>query len=469
MCQLSPFRSEKAASHILYLTQTMSNPIAAISTPPGVGAISCVRLSGPSAIPIADAVFQSKSRLAALPGYTAAPGRIIDGRRTVDQVVALVYRAPDSFTGEDMVEIFCHGSPVVAEKILRLLCQNGAQIAAPGEFTKRAFLNGKLDLTAAAAVADIIAAENDLAIKNAAAMLDGTAHKEITKIAETLTSLLARVDASIDYSDDEELSQMELPADILAQIHARLKTLLDSYDIGKLVAHGVPTAIMGKPNVGKSTIMNLLLGTARSIVTDIAGTTRDVVSEHLRLKNCTLHLRDTAGIRDTDDFVESIGIGKAKQAIETAELVLLVLDASHPLEEDDLSLLEQTKNKNTLIIINKIDLQPDANLVIPGYDPESLLQISATDPAYLPALTSAIEQTLGVNKAAGYPFMLSNERQRALVARALVALENLDLTATADLIAAGLDTALSALLELIGTRVSEAVIDEIFSKFCVGK
>ena len=451
----------------------MSNKsITAISTPPGVGAISCVRLSGENCIAIADKVFRGKQTLKSLSGYTATPGKIEDNGDMIDQVVALVYRAPNSFTGENMVEIFCHGSPVVAEKILRLLCKNGAEIAAPGEFTKRAFLSGKIDLTGAAGVADMIAAENDLAVKNAAALLDGAAFKEISEIAESLTALLAQLDASIDYSDDEELSALTLPQADLDKTANRLKTLLESYDIGKLVTSGVTTTIAGKPNVGKSTVMNLLLGESRSIVTDVAGTTRDVISDTLRLKNCTLLLSDTAGIRKTDDLVESIGIDRAKKSIENAELVLLVLDASRPLDKDDFALLELTKDKTTLIITNKIDIKSTNFSEFHhsfGTKEFSTVEISANDKSYGPHLAEKIEQTLNLNKAANYDFMLSSERQRSLVARAYESLKNIDTNNTADLIAADIDTALSALLELTGKRVSETVINEIFSKFCVGK
>ena len=440
--------------------------IAAISTPPGVGAISCVRLSGTDCIAIANKIFKGKKPLKELAGYTATPGKIVDGKEVIDQVVALVYKAPNSFTGEDMVEIFCHGAPIIAEKILRLLCESGAKIAAPGEFTKRAFLSGKLDLTGAAGVADIISAENDLAAKNAAALLEGAAYKEISEITESLTSMLAQLDASIDYSDDEEMSEMSLSQEDLDKISTRLKTLLESYDIGKLITAGVPAAIVGKPNVGKSTVMNLLLGESRSIVTDIAGTTRDVISDTLRLKNCTLTLSDTAGIHNTDDLVESIGIERAKKSIEDAELVLLVLDSSRPLEDIDHELLEQTSKKNTLIIINKIDAQSP---LFKEFHGRSMVKISANDKSYGAKLAEKIEQTLNLNKASDYSFMLSSERQRSLVAAAFDSLQNIDFAQTADIIAADIDTALSALLELTGARVSEAVIDEIFSKFCVGK
>jgi tRNA modification GTPase TrmE len=445
--------------------------ITAISTPPGVGAISCVRLSGENCIAVADKVFRGKTTLKNLAGYTATPGKIEDNGEMIDQVVALVYHAPNSFTGENMVEIFCHGSPVVAEKILRLLCKNGAEIAAPGEFTKRAFLSGKIDLTGAAGVADMIAAENDLAVKNAAALLDGAAFKEISEIAESLTALLAQLDASIDYSDDEELSALTLPKADLDKTANRLKTLLDSYDIGKLVTSGVTTTIAGKPNVGKSTVMNLLLGESRSIVTDVAGTTRDVISDTLRLKNCTLLLSDTAGIRNTENLVESIGINRAKKSIESAELVLLVLDASRPLDKDDFALLDLTKNKTTLIITNKIDIKSTdfSEFHNRSTNAVSTISISANDKSYGPQLAEKIEQTLNLNKAANYDFMLSSERQRSLVARAYDSLQNIDTNNTADLIAADIDTALSALLELTGKRVSETVINEIFSKFCVGK
>jgi len=440
--------------------------IAAISTPHGVGAISCVRLSGTDCIAIADKIFKGKQSLKELAGYTATPGKIVDEKEMIDQVVALVYKAPNSFTGEDMVEIFCHGAPIIAEKILRLLCESGAKIAAPGEFTKRTFLSGKIDLTGAAGVADIISAENDLAAKNAAALLEGAAYKEISEITESLTSMLAQLDASIDYSDDEEMSEMSLSQEDLDKISTRLKTLLESYDIGKLITAGVPAAIVGKPNVGKSTVMNLLLGESRSIVTDIAGTTRDVISDTLRLKNCTLTLSDTAGIHDTDNLVESIGIERAKKSIEDAELVLLVLDSSRPLEDIDHELLEQTSKKNTLVIINKIDEQSPPFKAFHG---GSTIKISANDKTYGAQLAEKIEQTLNLNKASDYSFMLSSERQRALVAAAFDSLQNIDFAQTADIIAADIDTALSALLELTGARVSEKVIDEIFSKFCVGK
>ena len=337
----------------------MSETIAAISTPNAVGGISVIRVSGPDAITVSERVFEGVSgkKLSSMKGYTAAYGKVYDKEGEIDSAVALVYHGPKSYTGEDVVELSCHGGMIVTRRLLRSLLDAGARLAEPGEFTKRAFLNGKMSLTQAESVLDLINSQSEQAARCAVTALDGALYQKIKGIREDLVAQTAHITAWIDFPEEDvdsvKLSQLK---DGLMKIHQDIRKLIKTFDIGKVIHMGVNTAIVGRPNVGKSTLMNLLAGCEKSIVTDMAGTTRDVVEETVNLGDVVLRLADTAGIHRTTNAVELAGIERAKKRIEQADLVLLVLDASQPLDEQDLELMRIVRMKPSVVVLNKADL-----------------------------------------------------------------------------------------------------------------
>ncbi len=333
--------------------------IAAISTPNASGGIGVIRISGDDAICVADKVFVSLSgkKLREHKGYTASYGHVYDGDDKIDECVALVFRAPKSYTGEDVVEISCHGGMYVTQLVLRTVLKNGAEPASPGEFTKRAFLNGKIDLAEAESVMNIISANGRQALDAAVNTLEGRLSEKIRSITAELTSVSAAIAVWTD-SPDEDIPQAHEDnvrrSILLAQ--TSLQKLIDDFDNGQAITEGVKTVICGHPNVGKSTLMNLLSGREMSIVTPIAGTTRDIVEETIRLGNIVLRLADTAGIRESDDEVESIGISRAYDKLRHAQLVLAVFDGSEPLTDEDMKLLTECKDKLAIAVINKTDI-----------------------------------------------------------------------------------------------------------------
>ena len=330
--------------------------IAAISTPIGEGGIGIIRISGDDALIIADKIFKSKSgkKISEQKGYTALFGNAVDGEEIIDTAVCLIFRAPFSFTGENTAEISVHGGRYVVKRVLRAALSAGAVSAEAGEFTKRAFLNGKLDLTKAEGIMSLIAADGERQFKLASGALYGKISREIDNIEKNLVSAAASI-AYFSDEPDEELPELNRDnfGKMLSDCENSLFNMLKDYDAGKILREGIDTAIVGKPNVGKSTLMNLLVGSDRSIVTDIAGTTRDIIEDSVRLGDITLRLSDTAGIRDTADTVESMGVTRAKNKIDNAELILAVFDSTAPLDRLDLLLIEQIKDKKTIIIINK--------------------------------------------------------------------------------------------------------------------
>lgn len=450
--------------------------IAAISTPLGTGGVGIIRISGKNATEIADRIFVSVNgkKLSSSKGYRAYFGRIFDGETAVDEVVCLVFRAPHSYTGEDVVEINCHGGVVLLKKILRLVLQNGAQAAAPGEFTKRAFLNGKLDLSEAESVMTLISAQGEQGANAAFNQLEGSLSRKIEKINSSLLSLAAHIAAWVDYPDDEieELSNNELYSTIY-NAHLELCALLSNFDSGMAVTNGVEAAIVGKPNVGKSTLMNLLTGYDRSIVTEIEGTTRDVVEETVNLNGCILRISDTAGMRETGDIVEKLGVERSRKKLERAAIVFAVFDLSKPLSDEDKELIDECKDKNVIPIINKTDLEPRLDVDYIKNKLGSPLFISAKSGDGYNELCDRVAELMGTKNFDTTSAMLVNERQRICCQKASDALkdalEALNLGLTPDAIGVCIDDAIAALLELTGQKASEAVVDEVFKQFCVGK
>ena len=450
--------------------------IAAISTPLGTGGVGIIRISGKKATEIADRIFVSVNgkKLSSSNGYRAYFGRIFDGETAVDEVVCLVFRAPHSYTGEDVVEINCHGGVVLLKKILRLVLQNGAQAAAPGEFTKRAFLNGKLDLSEAESVMTLISAQGEQGANAAFNQLEGSLSRKIEKINSSLLSLAAHIAAWVDYPDDEieELGNNELYSTIY-NAHLELCALLSNFDSGMAVTNGVEAAIVGKPNVGKSTLMNLLTGYDRSIVTEIEGTTRDIVEETINLNGCILRISDTAGMRETGDIVEKLGVERSRKKLERAAIVFAVFDLSKPLSDEDKELIDECKDKNVIPIINKTDLEPRLDVDYIKNKLGSPLFISAKSGDGYNDLCDRVAELMGTKNFDTTSAMLVNERQRICCQKASDALkdalEALNLGLTPDAIGVCIDDAIAALLELTGQKASEAVVDEVFKQFCVGK
>lgn len=450
--------------------------IAAISTGMAAGGIGIVRISGENAIKIADSIFSSVSgrKIADISGYCALYGKAVDGETVLDTAVALLFRAPKSYTGEDVVEISCHGGLYITKRVLRAALSAGAVPAEPGEFTKRAFLNGKMDLTGAESVMNLISAQGEEAEKIALGILEGGLFKEIKKISDKLLYDMALLSAWVDYPYEEidELSSENLGGDIRNGIES-LGKLINNYDTGRIIIEGVDTAIVGRPNVGKSTLMNLLSGTDRSIVTEIAGTTRDIVEDTVTLGGIVLHLSDTAGVRETDDAVESIGVERAVKRLENAQLVLAVFDASRPLSDDDRRLIELCKNKNAIGIINKTDLVENylTNELKENF--RKLVFISAKTGDGKDRLEQAVTELLGTGNFDTSAATLINERQLECCKNALKALneaeEALNIGLTMDAVTVCLDSAVESLLVLTGEKATDSVVNEIFAHFCVGK
>ncbi len=450
--------------------------IAAISTPLGTGGVGIIRISGKNATEIVDKVFISVNgkKLASSKGYRAYFGKIYDDNTAVDEVICLVFRAPHSYTGEDVVEINCHGGVFLLKKILRLVLSNGAIAASPGEFTKRAFLNGKLDLSEAESVMTLISAQGEQGANAAFNQLEGKLSRKIEEINSSLLSLAAHIAAWVDYPDDEieNLDEDEVHS-VIFNAKSEIMSLLKSFDSGMAITNGVEAAIVGKPNVGKSTLMNLLTGYDRSIVTEIEGTTRDVVEETVNLNGCILRISDTAGMRETGDVVEKLGVERSRKKLERAAIVFAVFDLSKPLSEEDMELIENCKNKNTIPILNKTDLDSCLDVDYIKKSLGSPLFISAKSGDGYNELCDRVAELMGTKNFDTTSAMLVNERQRLCCEKANEALKDAleasEAGLTPDAIGVCIDDAIAALLELTGQKASEAVVDEVFKQFCVGK
>ena len=446
----------------------MVDNICAIATPYGVGAISVIRASGPDAISLVNKVFKGKD-LTKVKSHTIHYGHIVDNEEEIDEVLALVYLAPKSFDGENMVEISCHGGVYVTNQVLNTLLKNGFRLAERGEFSKRAFLNHKMDLTQAESIMDIISSSNKIALKSSNASLRSQTSKLIKSFRDQILDILAKIEVNIDYPEYEDAVEVthEYLKPIVEDLILGMKKILKNSLITTVAIHGIKTAIIGKPNVGKSSLLNMLLDEDKAIVSSYAGTTRDTVEGTLTLGNVTLHLIDTAGIHESEDYVESIGIERSKKAMDEADLVLLVVDASKELDETDKKLLEMTKDKNRILIGNKMDLKEKVSL--PG-----IIYISAKNKEGLDVLAERIEEVTKIDSIASMNgYYLNNTRQTGLMEKAMESLMSaknaMDLGYDISLIEIDIKNAFDYLGEITGEANPDELITALFTKFCLGK
>ena len=455
----------------------MDKTIAAISTPHGRGGISVIRISGQNAVEIADVVFSGGMKLADAKSHTVHYGFIRKNGETIDEVLVTVMREPKTFTREDVVEISAHGGTVTAKRVLDAVIAAGAELAEPGEFTKRAFLNGRIDLSQAEAVIDIINAENDLSRKNAVSQLEGSLSREIKEIRESLVHLAAAMQVIIDYPD-EDLADVtaEDILDTLTICKTRADRLLATADSGAIIRDGIRAAIAGKPNVGKSSLLNALARYDRAIVTDIAGTTRDTIEERVDLGGVPLVLIDTAGIRETDDAVEKIGVEKSRQSVAEADLVIVMIDGSRGVDSDDLEILEATSGTKRIILINKSDLDCGecVSQVVETANGSTVIEISALTGEGIDTLKNEISSMYNLGELErGSGAVITNTRHKSALIKAAAALESgitaLNADMPTDIASIDINEAIEALGEITGETVSDDIVHDIFHSFCVGK
>ncbi|GIP36024.1 tRNA uridine-5-carboxymethylaminomethyl(34) synthesis GTPase MnmE [Paenibacillus sp. J2TS4] len=457
----------------------INDTIAAVATPLGEGGIAVIRVSGPESVQGVEQVFASKSKLSQVPTHTVHYGYIQDpdSRERIDEVLVTVMRAPRSFTMEDVVEIGCHGGLVSVKKVLDLLLRHGIRLADPGEFTKRAFLNGRIDLSQAEAVIDLIRSKSDRAYKIAMKQAEGSLSQQIKKLRNELVELMAHIEVNIDYPehDVEEMTSAFIVKKCTDSI-SKIDELLKTAEQGKIIREGIVTAIVGRPNVGKSSLLNALAQENRAIVTDIPGTTRDVIEEYVTINGIPLKLLDTAGIRETSDIVEQIGVEKSRSALSEADLILLVLNASEELHDDEIQLLEQLKDRQVIVIINKIDLprQLNSTLLASFLAEERIVSMSVQEDKGMEELEKAIAAIffsgqLESNDAT----YVSNVRHIHLLKQARVSLVEAMTAAEQfvpiDMIQIDVRNSWEQLGEIIGDSIGESLIDQIFSQFCLGK
>ena len=453
--------------------------IAAIATAMNNSGIGIIRISGEEAFSVIRKIFRpaKEKDMDTVASHTVHYGTIMDGERIVDEVLVLIMRAPHTYTREDTVEIDCHGGMYVLNKTLELVLKNGARAAEPGEFTKRAFLNGRIDLSQAEAVIDVINAENDFALKSAMTQLKGSVSEKVRKERALLLSQIAYIEAAL---DDPEHIEMEgygstlLP--ILSECREDIRQLLENADDGRIMKEGIRTVILGKPNVGKSSLLNALLGQERAIVTDIAGTTRDALEESLRIHDVTLNVIDTAGIRNTEDVIEKIGVDKAKEYAKEADLIVFVVDTSRPLDEDDYEILQIIRNKKVIALFNKQDLAVAADLKTLK---EELGQIPVIETSIVE--NTGLDQFVSTVREMFYKkeinfndqVYITNARQKSALAAAedalTKAMDSINMGMSEDFFTIDMMEAYTQLGLLIGETVEDDLADEIFSRFCMGK
>ncbi len=445
----------------------MVENICAIATPYGTGAISIIRCSGPDAIALVNNVFKGKN-LTKCKSHTIHYGYIMDNEKIIDEVVCNLFIGPKSFDGENTVEINCHGGVYVTNQVLQVLLKNGFRMAENGEFSKRAFLNKRLDLTQAEAIMDIISATNDLALQSSNNSLRAQTSLLVKEFRDKLLDIIAKIEVNIDYPEYDDAIEVSINylEPVINDLLKEMQQILNNSSISTIAIHGIKTAIVGKPNVGKSSLLNMMLDEDKAIVSSIAGTTRDLVEGKLNIRNITLHLIDTAGIRESDDYVEAIGIKRSQKAIDEADLILLVLDSSNELSDEDLKLLELTKNKKRIIIANKNDLESKWKL-------DDVVYISAKNNEGLDILADRIYEITNLNSFDVNGRYLNNNRQIALMNKAynslLSAKNAIALQMDIDLIEIDIKEAFDSLGEITGDAYPDELITALFTKFCLGK
>ena len=454
------------------------NTIAAISTAPGVGGIGIVRMSGEKCFEILDKFFvqKNKQKIESIKGYSIKYGTIVDeNNEIIDEVLVSYFKAPKSYTTENMCEINSHGGSVIINKILDICLKNGADLAEPGEFTKRAFLNGRIDLTQAEAVIDVINAKTDKEAKVSIEQLEGNLSRKITEIRDDILDILSDIEANIDYPeyDIEETSTRKV-SEFLDKINLKLKKLEESFDNGKILREGVLAAIIGRPNAGKSSLLNLILDEERAIVTDIEGTTRDTIEEFISVDGIPLKIIDTAGIRNTEDAVEKIGVEKAIEIAKKSDVVIAIFDINRELNEEDEKIINLLEEKNAIIILNKIDLENKINIEKIEKLNKPIIKMSAKNGQGLEELYSEISKLFKLKEiASSGEVIVSNNRHKYLIKKAIknveICMESVKNNIPVDMISGYIKQVLEDLGEITGDVASEDIINKIFSKFCLGK
>lgn len=464
------------------IAETPFDTIAAISTPPGEGGIGIVRLSGDEAIPIVKKIFvphRKKSETLQETTFTMHLGYIKNGERIIDEVLVSVMRAPHTYTREDIVEINCHGGAVAVNEVLRLVLEHGARLAHPGEFTKRAFINGRIDLVQAEAVLDIVRAKTARALETAVGQLTGSLSESLLELIKGLKDILVQLEANIDFPEEEDIAPIrydELEKQIIG-VSTTINELLKSYDTGRILRNGILTVIAGKPNVGKSSLLNAFLKFDRAIVTPLPGTTRDVIEEQLNIDGIPFILADTAGITETEDIIEKEGVKKSRSYLMRAQLVVLVFDGSEPLDERDRVIIEQTKPLPRIPVVNKSDLAIKINLAelsrLTG-TADNMLIISAKTGKGLKELEKKMADKVISGDAEGdHSILVTSARHFNILKRALMelsqALDTIRARGGAELIAFDVRSAMDTLGEITGKVTNREILDEIFQNFCIGK
>ena len=457
----------------------METTIAAISTAMSASGIGIVRMSGPESMDVISRIYRSKNggkNIKEVKSHTIHYGYIFDGEEVVDEVLVMVMRAPRTYTGEDTVEIDCHGGVYAMKKVLETVLRNGAQIAEPGEFTKRAFLNGRLDLSQAEAVMDVIQAKSAVALKSSLQQLKGSVLRAIKEIRSSILYQIAFIESALD--DPEHISLEGYPEKlrkIVDEEYEKVETLLKSADDGRMIQEGIKTVILGKPNAGKSSLLNFLVGEDRAIVTDIAGTTRDTLEEYISLHGINLRIIDTAGIRETEDVVEKIGVGKAKKMAEDADLILYVVDSSLPLDENDREIMELLGGRKSIVIYNKTDLESAVDIKeLKEKTGSPVIPVSVVEETGITELEETIKKMFFRGEISfDDEVYITNARHKTALEEALESLkmvrESIETGMSEDFFSIDLMSAYESLGKIVGESVGEDLVNEIFSRFCVGK
>lgn len=458
----------------------IDDTIAAISTPVGEGGIGIVRMSGKDSLDIIARIFKSfkNKNVNEMKSYTMMYGFIVDPKSNekVDEVIISYMKAPNTYTREDIVEVNCHGGVVAVKRILSLILENGARLAEPGEFTKRAFLNGRIDLSQAEAVIDLIRAKTTESMHIALEQSQGKLSSKIKNIMHRLLGILAHIEASVDFPEDdiENVVSSKIIKDS-NEIINELNSLIKNAETGKILREGLNTSIVGKPNVGKSSLLNALLEEKRAIVTDIPGTTRDVIEEYINIRGIPVKIIDTAGIRETSDIVEKIGVEKSKEYIEKSDLIIFMVDSSRPLDDEDLEIIELIKNKRTIVVINKIDLPSasDLDTIKKYFNDESIIYASVNTEQGIEDIKQKIEEFVYSGEVKSKDIYVTNVRHKDILYKAKESIEKgietIESLLPLDIASVEYRDAYLKLGEITGDTAAEDIIDRIFNDFCIGK